>query len=247
MVRSSVILKNSALIFQHNGLDEFSEEDNAIFKRFGVVFEQAYTRFLDLQKAEEQAREAQIEAALERVRSRTMAMQHSEDLSETSAEMFRQIQELGLEQWSCGFNIFDHENNTITQWVSSGDGRMIPPFETPSNEDVFRTITEAFKEDESFISIEMSGEELKAHYDYMSSLPVVGEQIAALKEAGIEVPNHQVLNIAFFKHGYLLFITFEQVPEYHQIYKRFADVFKQTYTRFLDLKKAEKQARGIAD
>jgi len=42
--------------------------------RFGKVFQQTYTRFLDLQKAEAQAREAQIEAALERVRSRTLAM-----------------------------------------------------------------------------------------------------------------------------------------------------------------------------
>jgi hypothetical protein len=31
------------------------------------VFEQAYTRFLDLQKAEAQARESQIQLALERV------------------------------------------------------------------------------------------------------------------------------------------------------------------------------------
>ena len=35
--------------------------------RFGKVFQQAYTRFLDLQKAEAQAREAQIENALEKV------------------------------------------------------------------------------------------------------------------------------------------------------------------------------------
>ena len=31
-----------------------------IFKRFGKVFEQTYTRFLDLQKAEAQAREARL-------------------------------------------------------------------------------------------------------------------------------------------------------------------------------------------
>ncbi len=37
--------------------------------RFGKVFQQTYTRFLDLQKAEAQARESQIELALERVRS----------------------------------------------------------------------------------------------------------------------------------------------------------------------------------
>ena len=57
-------------------------EAHDIFKRFGKVFEQTYTRFLDLQKAEAQAREAQIEAALERVRSRTMAMHKSEEVME---------------------------------------------------------------------------------------------------------------------------------------------------------------------
>ena len=46
-------------------------------KRFAKVFEQTYTRFLDLQKAEAQAREAQIELALERVRARSMAMHQS--------------------------------------------------------------------------------------------------------------------------------------------------------------------------
>ena len=43
-----------------------------------------YRRFLDLQKAEAQAREAQIQLALERVRARTMAMHKSEELAETA-------------------------------------------------------------------------------------------------------------------------------------------------------------------
>ena len=46
------------------------------------AFEQAHTRFLDLQKAEAQAREAQIEAALEKVRSRSLAMHKSDELQE---------------------------------------------------------------------------------------------------------------------------------------------------------------------
>ncbi len=44
--------------------------DTDLFTRFAKVFEQTYTRFLDLKKAEAQAREAQIETALEKVRSR---------------------------------------------------------------------------------------------------------------------------------------------------------------------------------
>ena len=48
------------------GTEAYSPETLEIQKRFAKVFEQTYTRFLDLQKAEAQAREAQIEAALER-------------------------------------------------------------------------------------------------------------------------------------------------------------------------------------
>jgi len=57
-------------------------EAHDIFKRFAKVFEQTYTRFLDLQKAEAQTREAQVENALEKVRSRTMAMHKSEERKE---------------------------------------------------------------------------------------------------------------------------------------------------------------------
>ena len=60
-----------------------------ILKRFAKVFEQTYTRFLDLQKAEAQAREAQIELGLERVRARAMAMQKSDELKELIGTVLR--------------------------------------------------------------------------------------------------------------------------------------------------------------
>ncbi len=52
----------------------FSENDIDVLKRVARVFEQAYIRFLDLQRAEAQAREANIEAALEKIRSRSLGM-----------------------------------------------------------------------------------------------------------------------------------------------------------------------------
>ena len=52
-------------------------EDFQVLKRFATVFDQAYLRFLDLQKAEAQAKGSQIELGLERVRARAMAMQKS--------------------------------------------------------------------------------------------------------------------------------------------------------------------------
>ena len=240
---STVLLDNVGLYIENYTTTSFTDEENQVLMRFGKVFQQTYTRFLDLKKAEVQAKEAQIEAALERVRSRTMAMQKSEDLSETSAEMFKQIQDLGMQQWSCGFNIFDHEKNTITQWLSTGDGRITAPFTTPSNEDVFQEITQAAKRGESLFIKEMGGKELEAHYVYMKSLPVVGDILKDFEDSGFDIPTYQILNIAYFNYGYLVFITYEQVPAAHDLFNRFAKVFDQTYTRFLDLQKAEAQAR----
>ncbi|WP_163366873.1 hypothetical protein, partial [Klebsiella aerogenes] len=61
------------------------------------VFEQAYTRFLDLQKVEAQAIEAQIEAALERVRAKSMAMQQPNELREVAELLRKEMGALGIE------------------------------------------------------------------------------------------------------------------------------------------------------
>src|SRR5436190_8274916 len=82
----------------HMGISTFdaiTPEQVEIVKRFKNVFELSYQRFDDLQKAERQAREAKIEAALEKVRSRTMAMQKSDELGETAYVLFQQFEELG--------------------------------------------------------------------------------------------------------------------------------------------------------
>src|ERR1700743_3998170 len=86
----------------------FDENISSIFKRFAGVFGQTYRRYLDLQKAEAAAREAQIEAALERVRSKTMAMHNSQDVGATVGVMFNELIKLGVEKKArCGIAILD--------------------------------------------------------------------------------------------------------------------------------------------
>lgn len=62
-------------------------EDEEIFIRFAKVFEQTYTRFLDLKKAESQTREAQINLAVERVRAKALAMHKSEEIMDVVANL----------------------------------------------------------------------------------------------------------------------------------------------------------------
>jgi len=209
--------------------------------RFAKVFQQAYTRFFDLQKAEAQAREAQIEAALERLRSRSMAMHKSNELADLSFELVKQVQALGVPTWFCAFNIYDDDEKGSLEWGSNVQGTY-EAYRTP-REGIFLRYFEAGQKGETLLINEIGERECAAHYKYLCSLPGVGEQLLNMKDAGIPFPTSQIDHAAYFKFGYILFITFEPAPEAHDIFKRFAKVFEQTYTRFLDLQKAEAQAR----
>ncbi len=222
---------------------EASAETCEMLRRAAVVFELAYTRFLDLQKAEDQAREATIETALERVRSRTMAMQNSTELPEAANLLFHQMQNLGMPTWSAGYCIWNDSKQAVTLWMSS-EGVIQPPFVLPLTEDPSLIhMRDAYNRRESFHVEAVGGRELEIHYSYMRTQPVVGSVLDSIIEAGFPLPTFQIFHCAYFSQGFLLFITYESVPKSWDIFKRFANVFDQTYTRFQDLQKAEAQAR----
>lgn len=186
-------------------------------------------------------RELRIEAALEKVRSKSMAMQKSEDLGELSMELVKQVQTFGLDSWFCAFNIYDEDPRGSIEWGSNGQGTF-PQYRTP-REGVFLQYFQEGQKGQELVINEIGENECAAHYEYLCSLPVVGETLLQMKDNGIPFPTSQIDHVAFFKYGYVLFITYEPAPEAHDIFKRFAKVFEQTYTRFLDLQKAESQAR----
>src|SRR5687768_440788 len=136
---STVLLENVGLYIENFSGIPYADEENNILMRFGKVFQQTYTRFLDLQKAEAQAREAKIEAALEKVRSRTMAMQRSEELSNVATVLFQQVKSLGVPQWTCGFCIWDIGDTESMWYPGSPDGEILAPMRFPLTEHpVFR-------------------------------------------------------------------------------------------------------------
>jgi signal transduction histidine kinase len=216
-----------------------NKENIILFERFRNVFELAYTRYLDIEQAIAQAKEAEIELALERVRARTMAMQHSDELSEASFLLDSQVRALGIKTRGCAFNIYGE--NDSTEWFSSENG-MLPVYKTP-RENLFLRYFEAGQKGESLLITEYSGKACVAHYKYLSTIPIMGDALKEMIANGGSFPKQQIDHVIFFKYGYLLFITLEPAPEAQDIFKRFAKVFEQTYTRFLDLKKAEAQVR----
>ncbi len=227
-----------------SGPQRHKEEQVEILSRFTRVFDQAYTRFLDLQKAEEQAREAEIQLAMERVRARTMAMQNSGAFPEVAALLFDQVKALGIDTYACGFNIWDAEHKNLVSWMSNPRGTLNPAFEMPIHTyDQHERVYQSWKKGDTFFEDDLRGRAVARHYKFLRSFPLLDEAFSKSEKAGIKTPDRQVHNNAHFSNGYLLFITTVPCPQYHEIFRRFAKVFNQTYTRFLDLQKAELLAR----
>ncbi|MAP54454.1 nuclear transport factor 2 family protein [Altibacter sp.] len=218
-------------------------EDIEILIKFAGAFDLAHRRFLDLKKAEKQAREIQIELALEKVRSRTMAMQHSDELPVAANVLFTEVQSLGVPAWSCGYNILFEDKKSST-CIMSSEGELQEPFVLPlTKHKSLRPWHKAIVNGDDFFVYGQESKELVEHYNYMKSLPELKGTFEQFEKANIDLPTTQFNHLVRFNKGFLLFITYEVVPEAHDIFKRFGKVFEQTYTRFLDLQKAEKQAR----
>ncbi|HEX6168879.1 MAG TPA: ATP-binding protein, partial [Chitinophagaceae bacterium] len=217
----------------------FTDEAKTVMRRFANVFNLTYKRFLDLQKAEAQAREARIETALEKIRASTMAMQRSEDLSQTAFVLFKQFKELGAEPERIFIATFDdHDSGVIDLWgTDQGGNQLNKLFKVPVNEPTMVSkIVAAWKEKKKSVVVDLKGEELKTYLGF-------------LKQAGIPVTegimtDRRVQTAACFSNGVIGVTTSEpQSAEAVQLQERFAGVFDLTYTRFLDLQKAEAQAR----
>lgn len=214
-----------------------SQTECNILIRFANVFGLIYTRFLDLQKAEEQAREAQIETALERVRTRTMAMQKSTEFAEATKLLFEQFRELGESPERVSIGIINEADNEMIVWAADY-GKIQPDitYRLPLWErHVLSKMFEAWKEQKKSIIIELEGSELDEYFDF-----VVQHGVNVTRE---EFGKRRIHNAGIFTKGIISFISADPRPESSiLLLERFASVFDLTYTRFLDLKLAEAQA-----
>ncbi len=221
----------------------FSEEEKVIFKRFANVFEQAYTRFLDLQKAEAQAREAQIEASLERVRAKAMSMHKSEDLHAAVAIVFEELEKLDIGVLRCGISVLNKEKRCGKVWLTSTDGDKAVQVTGDESFDIHPLLYGAFEawlKQEDFY-YELEGEDLVNYYKAVKTAEfMLPESQLLISDTNIK----QYCFVAVYNSGGLF--AFQEAAfteEAKKIMRRFAAVFDLTYKRFLDLQKAESQAR----
>ena len=238
--------KNSVILTSSFEGRTLTEEKSVLLKRFSGVFEQIYIRFLDLKKLEAQEREAQIEAALEHVRSCSLSMHKSEEMQQVITVVFQKLRELNVALDGACICTFVEGSKDIVFWIAVNEQLYSTAIRVPHiNHPVQIDFWKAKEHNEAFLNKTYSIEEKNSIWNYN------------FLHTDFKYLQQDRKNLILNGKGYAVFVAFEKncaigvnnfegsllVDSEVKILQRFANVFNQTYTRFLDLQKAEAQAR----
>ena len=122
----------------------------------------------------EKKRELEIEVALEKVRSRTMAMRHSDELPETAYLLFQQFKQLGEDPIQITIGIFNEKENSINFSITGGDGsgaRVNKMFTASLDEPtLIHKFYTAWKENKASTAVALTGEPLLGWIKYRNEI-----------------------------------------------------------------------------
>jgi len=227
---------------------ELKEKDLQIFRRYNSVLSLTLRRYFDIKEAEAQAREAQIEAALEKVRSRSLAMRKPEELQEVVAVVAEKLQELDVIIDAGGVIICTYfpGNKDVIHWIAETDFSNSGKYLIPYFDDLtFNESWDSKESGEAFFTKTYYKEEKNNFFNYAFEHTGYKNFPDDFKQFVLK-SKKMVLSFAWAKNSAIMLPSHTGIvpSENHiEILKRFAKVFEQAYTRFLDLKKAEAQAK----
>jgi signal transduction histidine kinase/ketosteroid isomerase-like protein len=236
---STVMMDSVSLTIINYDGDAFSDAENAILKRFARVFEQAYVRFLDLQRAEVQAREAIIEAALEKVRGKAMAMHSSNDLTATAGIVFTELRKLGINSLRGGVGLMDNKESRLCKMYSAtsseeGDTLSLGGTIKLDGHPVLSKIWDCIVDQSEYFPV-LKGELLESYYSRLSSAFKVPFTKSTHKE-------EYGCFLAFSEGGFYVWSDKPYTEIEIKILQRFRSIVDLTFRRYLELQKSEAAA-----
>ncbi|MGA9239690.1 hypothetical protein, partial [Robiginitalea sp.] len=222
---------------------EPTQEEKDILSQFAKEFGRVYQRFLDIGKAEAQAREAQIEVALERVRARSMAMHTTEEILDVVVVLFNQLRVLNIDFIQAWISIWHLDDGYMELWLSPIEGHGdLPIYHKRPSAQFEDTTVKSWLKGDRFSYLSLPGEETVTEFLLGTDQIMGGDYFKKLQKKNRY--NRLEFVDANHRYGTVSMSWNEEIPENDKnILSRFAQVFEQTYTRFLDLEKAEAQAR----
>ena len=227
-----------------------TEEQCSIMTRFSQVFGLIYTRFLDLQTAETSIREAQIEAALERVRARAQAMQQPEELKDVAQFFRNEMSMLGEDELeTCHIYIYDEKTRKSECWFAlknAGDkeDKLVScEFEVDLSDTwVGREMLRFYDSNAKETSIVITGEDHIEWIDYCLA------KCELLRDHYREELPGRTYHLCKFSDGAIGQSSAGVISqESWDLLKRVASVFSLAYSRFKDLTQARIDLQNLKE
>ncbi len=219
-----------------------TEEECEIMIRFSAVFGLIFTRFLDLQHSEENARNASREASLNRIRAAIATMRTRNDLEKITPLIWKALKELGVPFIRCGIFIMDDQQRLVHTFLSTPDGRAIAvnhlPYDMP-----FTLISEGvacWHRRELYVE-DWDANAFNSFWDYVSKL---GDQHSELQHQAEQAPDHLSLHLIPFLQGMLYVGNTFRLDDFFQVdsidlLKAVAEAFSTAYARYEDFIRLE--------
>ncbi len=201
-----------------------------------------------IEAVEDQNRELRLEAALERVGGRAMAMRYTTELQEVVNLVAQQLYRMEMDITGVFIAINEQDvDKEFTFWGSSGVAenyvkKAAIPF---LNRPMYTVLTSAVQKRDVFITEEYSREEKIEFFEHLFKYPPYNTSTPEWKKQVLSRKGGYT-RAAAVSYYTTIFVVNHHGSKFsekdNEILKRFARVFERSYIRFLDIKKAEEHA-----
>jgi signal transduction histidine kinase len=225
-------------------VQSLTEEECKILTRFANVFGLIYTRFLDLQHAEERTREALKQSSLERVRAEIASMRTADDLKRITPLVWRELISLGVPFFRCGVYIVDEQGEKIHMYFSTPEGKPLAVLHLPFNiSDVIQKATHHWQTQEVYVT-RWNREEFAEWIRILMNQGQIDAPDHYL--GGIELPDFITLQFVPFAQGMLYVGSLDPLEDDQiDLVKALADSFSVAYARYEDFKQLEEAKNRV--
>lgn len=203
------------------------------------IFQDEYIKRLE--------KSVEIEHCLEKVRSRTMDMRYSHELSEIISVTIQQLRNLKISIDLCVLNLLHTGSDDWNVWVSNPDKSYvkevhIPYFDHP----MFIESIKAQKEDLDHVGIPLDKLQMNQWYKHLFNNSDFGELTPNNRKKELLNAVGGYMSIAISDYSFLLVGKLNTVPYTKfekETFNKFSHEFDRAYRRFLDIQRAERQSK----
>jgi signal transduction histidine kinase len=213
-------------------------EECDIMIQFTQVFGLIYLRFLDLQTAESQAREALQQAALEGVRAEIASMSTADDLSHITPLIWKELAKLSVPFFRCGVFVIDEKEQLVKAYLSTPEGEALAVLNLAFDDtEIARNLVANWRQQQVY-SEQWDRDQFQQWVKEMLAQGQIHE--IEQYQAGDEPPEFLSLHFVPFTQGMLYVGSRGYLDESHiDIVQSLAESFSVAYARYDDFKQLE--------